>query len=189
MVNVNEETLKSLKMNPFPVLDNSAGDLMKNAVLKAKGEKDSLGGIIESAVINLPAGIGEPFFDSMESTLAQLLFSIPGVKGVEFGAGFDITKMKGSEANDEYYMDGDKVKPHSNNNGGILGGNTNGMPVIYRVAIKPTPSIGRAQRTVNIEKKENDILEIKGRHDPCIVPRALVVVEAVTAMALLDNIE
>ena len=188
MVNVNEETIKVLKEDKFPVLEKKIGDLMKKAVLKAKEEKDSLGGIIETAVINLPAGIGEPFFDSVESTLAQLLFSIPGVKGVEFGAGFDITKKKGSEANDEFYMDGDKVKTYSNNNGGILGGITNGMPLIHRVAIKPTPSIGRTQRTINIEKKEDALLEIKGRHDACIVPRAVVVVEAVTAMALLNNI-
>jgi len=188
MVNLSEEILKGLKADKFPVLENKSGDLMKKAVLKAKEEKDSLGGIIETAVINLPVGIGEPFFDSVESTLAQLLFSIPGVKGVEFGAGFDIAKMKGSEANDEFYMDGDKVKTYSNNNGGILGGITNGMPLIHRVAIKPTPSIGKAQRTINIEEKENGILEIKGRHDACIVPRAVVVVEAVTAMALLNII-
>lgn len=188
MVNLSEEILKGLKADKFPVLENKIGDLMKKAVLKAKEEKDSLGGIIETAVINLPVGIGEPFFDSVESTLAQLLFSIPGVKGVEFGAGFDIAKMKGSEANDEFYMDGDKVKTYSNSNGGIQGGITNGMPLIHRVAIKPTPSIGKTQRTINIEKKENGILEIKGRHDACIVPRAVVVVEAVTAMALLNNI-
>ena len=188
MVTVDEEILNSLKMNSFPVLEDSVSKIMKEAILKAKEEKDSLGGIIETAVINIPPGIGEPFFDSVESTLAHLLFSIPGVKGVEFGTGFDITKMKGSQANDEYYIEGDKVRTYSNNNGGILGGITNGMPIIHRVAIKPTPSIGKVQRTVNIGKSENDKLEIKGRHDPCIVPRAVAVVEAVTAMAILDNI-
>jgi chorismate synthase len=186
MVEVNAEKLKALRENAFPVIDESIGSEMKDAIIKAKEEKDSVGGVIETAVINLPVGIGDPFFDSVESTLAQLLFSIPGVKGVEFGAGFDITKMKGSEANDEYYMDGDKIKTLSNNNGGILGGITNGMPLVFRVAMKPTPSIGKAQKTVDIENKENAEIEIKGRHDPCIVPRALPVVEAAVAIAVLD---
>ena len=118
--------------------------------------------------------------------MSHLLFSVPGVKGAEFGAGFGITDMKGSEANDEYYMDGDRIKTSSNNNGGINGGITNGMPLIFRVAIKPTPSIGKAQKTVDISKKENAVIEIKGRHDPCIVPRALPVIEAVTAIGILD---
>lgn len=186
MIEINDEKLKSLNKSSFPVLDETIGFKMKETIIKAKEEKDSVGGIIESAVINLPIGIGEPFFDSVESTLAQLLFSIPGVKGVEFGAGFDITKLKGSQANDEYYMDGHKIKTYSNNNGGVLGGITNGMPLIFRVAIKPTASIGKVQKTIDIEKKENAQIEIKGRHDPCIVPRALPVVEAVAAIAVLN---
>jgi chorismate synthase len=186
VVEINDEKLKSLNESSFPVLDEATGLKMKEVIIKAKEEKDSVGGIVECAAINLPIGIGEPFFDSVESTLAQLLFSIPGVKGIEFGAGFDITKMRGSQGNDEYYMDGNKVKTYSNNNGGILGGITNGMPLIFRVAIKPTPSIGKAQRTIDIEKKENAQVEIKGRHDPCIVPRALPVVEAVAAIAVLN---
>lgn len=186
MVEIKDETLKKLRENTFPVLDEKKGAEMKESIIKAKEEMDSVGGVIESAVINLPIGIGDPFFDSVESNLAQLLFSIPGVKGVDFGEGFGITRMLGSQANDEYYMDGDKVKTYSNNNGGILGGITNGMPLIFRVAIKPTPSIGKIQRTINIEKKENDEIKIKGRHDPCIVPRALPVVEAVAAIAMLN---
>lgn len=186
MVEINDETLKTLRGNRFPVMDATISAKMKDVIIKAKEEQDSVGGIIETAIINIPVGIGEPFFDSVESTLAQLLFSIPGVKGVEFGSGFDITKMKGSQANDEYYVDGDKIKTFSNNNGGILGGITNGMPLIFRVAIKPTPSISKVQKTIDIENKENAQIEIKGRHDPCIVPRALPVVEAVAAIAVLD---
>jgi len=186
MVKIDAEKLKTLREVSFPVLDESIGSKMEETIIKAREKKDSVGGIIETAVINLPVGIGDPFFDSVESTLAQLLFSVPGVKGVEFGAGFDIAKMKGSEANDEYYTDGDKIKTFSNNNGGILGGITNGMPLVFRVAMKPTPSITKSQRTVDIETRENTKIEIEGRHDPCIVPRALPVVEAVAAIAVLD---
>jgi chorismate synthase len=186
MVSVNEEELKKLAHNNFPLLNSLVESSMKEAILKAKGEKDSLGGVVEAAVVNLPAGIGSPFFDSVESQLAHLLFSIPGVKGVEFGIGFDISKLKGSNANDEYYIDDDKIKTYSNNNGGILGGITNGMPLIFRAAVKPTASIGKIQSTVDIEKRENAKLEIIGRHDPCIVPRVLPVIEAVTAIAILD---
>lgn len=181
------EKLIKLSENKFPVLDNENEKNMIDSILKAKEEGDSVGGIIETAVINLPPGIGDPFFNSIESTLSQILFSIPAVKGVEFGAGFNITKMKGSEANDEYFIDNDKsIKAYSNNNGGVLGGITNGMPLVFRVAIKPTPSISRIQNTVDIVKKENSTLEIKGRHDPCIVPRAVPVVEAAAAIAILD---
>jgi len=187
-VKVDENTLKELGKSPLPVLDRSAGDAMEKAIIKARDEMDSLGGVIECAAINVPPGIGEPFFDSLESSLSHLLFSIPGVKGVEFGTGFDISRMKGSAANDCYYMDNGNVRTTSNNNGGIAGGITSGMPVVFKAAFKPTPSIGKAQRTINIETGKAEILEIKGRHDPCIVPRAVPVVEAVTAMALLDNI-
>lgn len=186
MVEIDDEGLKSLRGNPFPVIDEKMGSKMKDIIIKAREEGDSVGGIIETAIINLPVGIGDPFFDSVESTLAQLLFSIPAVKGVEFGAGFHITKLKGSQANDEYYMDGGKVKTYSNNNGGVVGGITNGMPLVFRVAIKPTPSISKTQRTVDIESGKNTELQITGRHDPCIVPRALPVIEAAAAIAILD---
>lgn len=184
---IDETTLIDLGKSLFPVIDTNAKEEMKNAIISAKEEKDSLGGVIECAAINVVPGIGEPFFDSMESTISHLLFSIPGVKGVEFGAGFDITKKKGSEANDEYYMESGVVKTYSNNNGGILGGITNGMPIIFRVAFKPTPSIGKVQKTVNMATYQDQLIEIKGRHDPSIVVRAVPVVEAVCAMAILDS--
>lgn len=183
---IDKKLLEELKNSQFPVINSQAGEKMKNAVAMAAAEKNSLGGIIECAIVNVPAGMGEPFFDSIESSLSHLLFSIPGVKGVEFGRGFDITKMKGSEANDEFYMNEGIIKTRTNNNGGVLGGITSGMPVIFRVAIKPTPSIGKAQNTINLETHENESLIVKGRHDPCIVPRAVPVVEAVAAMAFLD---
>lgn len=187
-VSVDPSTLKLLAGMAFPVLNAKSEALMKRVIARAKEQKDSVGGVVETAVLGMEPGIGEPFFDSVESTLAHLIFSIPGVKGLEFGAGFDISKLTGSEANDEYYMDGEEIKTYSNNNGGVLGGITDGMPIIFRTAIKPAASIGRLQRTIDIEKKENVELEVHGRHDPCIVPRAVPVVEAVTAIALLDLI-
>ena len=186
MVAINNEDLKKLTNNGFPLLNKLVESNMKEAILKAKMDKDSIGGVVEAAIINLPPGLGSPFFDSVESRLAHLLFSIPGIKGVEFGEGFGITKLKGSDANDEYYIEEDKIRTFSNNNGGILGGITNGMPLVFRAAVKPTASIGRVQNTVDIEKRENAKLEIKGRHDPCIVPRVLPVIEAVAAIAILD---
>ncbi len=188
MKELEDETLKNLSESKFPVLTEKIGINMRNSILRAKEEMDSVGGVIETAVNNLPLGLGEPFFDSVESVLAHLLFSIPGIKGVEFGEGFNISKMKGSEANDEFYIQDEKIKTYSNNNGGILGGITNGMPLIFRAAVKPTPSIGKIQNTVDIEKKENAKIEIKGRHDPCIVPRALPVVEAAAAIAIIQFI-
>lgn len=183
------EKLIELSKAEFPVLNHKSRENMVESILKVKEEGDSIGGVIETAVLNLPPGIGDPFFNSMESTISGLLFSIPAVKGVEFGAGFDIASMKGSEANDEYFIDDNKkIKARSNNNGGVTGGITNGMPLIFRAAIKPTPSISKAQNTVDIEKKENAVLKIKGRHDPCIVPRAVPVIEAVAAIAILDLI-
>lgn len=185
---VEADTLKALRDKAFPVLDPGSEALMKELIARAKEQSDSVGGVVETAVIGMDPGIGEPFFDSVESTLAHLIFSIPGVKGLEFGAGFEISKMYGSKANDEYYMDSDRVRTYNNNNGGILGGLTDGMPLIFRTAFKPTPSIARRQRTIDIENKINTEIEIQGRHDPCIVPRAVPVVEAVAAVALLDLI-
>ncbi|MCI1944858.1 chorismate synthase [Clostridium luticellarii] len=186
-ISTNKYILQELSKDTFPVLDKGCGEKMKGSILKAREEGDSLGGVVETAVVNLPAGIGEPFFDSVESTLSHLLFSVPAVKGVEFGQGFNIAAMKGSEANDQYYIsEGGSIKTYTNNNGGILGGITNGMPLIFRAAVKPTPSIAKPQKTVDIENKKNTILEISGRHDPCIVPRAVPVIEAVTALGILD---
>ncbi|WP_251861900.1 chorismate synthase [Clostridium sp. Marseille-Q2269] len=186
LIDIKEEQLKELRLEEFPTIDKDKKEEMKEIILQAKERGDSVGGIVECAAINLDSGLGSPFFDSIESTLSHLLFSIPAIKGVEFGAGFDITEMLGSESNDEFYYEDNKVKTYSNNNGGILGGITNGMPLVFRCAIKPTPSISKTQRTIDINKKENVILNVTGRHDPCIVQRAVPVIEAVTAIALLD---
>jgi chorismate synthase len=185
-VNINSELLKNIKQLKFPTLDQNKGLEMISAIHRAKENKDSVGGVVECAILNLPEGLGSPFFDSVESLLAHLLFSIPGVKGVEFGTGFDMAKLSGSEANDEFYMDDNKVKTFTNNNGGILGGITNGMPLVFKAAFKPTASIGKVQKTIDISKMENTEICVKGRHDPCIVQRALPVVEAVAAMVILD---
>ncbi len=170
----------------FPVLDSQAGEKMKNEIESAKKSLDSVGGVVEAAAIGIPVGLGEPFWNSVESILSHYLFSIPAVKGVEFGAGFEIAKMYGSKANDQMYFDGGIVKTKTNHNGGICGGITNGMPVIVRAAFKPTPSIARKQSTVDMHSLKDTNIEIKGRHDPCIVHRAVPVVEATMSLALLD---
>ena len=154
--------------------------------MEARERQDSIGGSIECMALNLPAGLGEPFFDSLESRLAHVLFSIPAVKGLEFGMGFGFCRSTGSQANDPLYYDGDSVRTETNNNGGILGGITNGMPVVFKVGFKPTPSISLPQKTINVAEHTNTVLEIKGRHDPCIVQRAVPVVEGVTAWTVLD---
>lgn len=185
-VKIRRELLIDLTASDFPVMDEEKGIKMKELILKAREEKDSVGGVVETAVVNLPAGIGSPVFDSVESIISHLLFSIPAVKGVEFGAGFGITRMKGSQANDEFVLEEGRIATRTNNNGGILGGITSGMPLIFRTAFKPTPSIGKPQKTVDLSRGENVEIEIKGRHDPCIVPRAVPAVEAAAALALLD---
>lgn len=184
--NLKESTLKSLLSDEFPLIDKTKEKIMKEEILKAKNEQDSVGGIIECAILNVKPGVGDPFFNSVESILSQLLFSVPGIKAVEFGLGFKITNLNGSEANDNFYVEDNTIKTYSNNNGGILGGITNGMPIVFRVAVKPTPSIGKMQKTVDINKMENTLLQIKGRHDPCIVTRAIPVIEAVAAMGILE---
>ena len=178
--------LESLKSKRLATIDEEKAKIMERLILDTREEKDSIGGVVEVGVINPIVGLGNPFFDSVESKLSQMIFSIPGVKGIEFGRGFDITKMKGSQANDEYYMEEDSVKSYTNNNGGILGGLSNGMPIIFRVALKPTPSIGKVQRTIDMAKNENSEIQIDGRHDPCIVVRAVPVLEAATALVILD---
>ena len=162
---------------------------MRNVIVEARGSGDSVGGVIECAITGIKAGYGDPFFDSVESRLSHLLFSVPAVKGVEFGLGFDISQLFGSEANDSFYYEDEEVKTSTNNNGGILGGITNGMPIIFKTAIKPTPSISKKQKTINISSKENEELVIEGRHDPCIVQRAVPVIEAVAAIGILDLIK
>jgi chorismate synthase len=183
-----DEILKLRKME-LPLIDESLGEKIKHTILQAKYDGDSVGGSIECAVTGISPGIGNPFFDSVESTLAHLMFSVPAVKGIEFGKGFEMTNMFGAECNDEYYYDGDKVKTTTNNNGGILGGITNGMPILFKVAIKPTASIIKEQSTIDIKTNENVKFRVEGRHDPCIVQRAVPVIEAVTAIGLLDLIK
>lgn len=185
-IDIDEATVSRLRKSDFPVLDESAGQKMKEQILAAKKERDSVGGIIETIITNLQPGLGFPFFDGVESRLAHALFSIPAVKGVEFGAGFNITKLRGSQANDEFILEGNKIVTSTNHNGGILGGITTGMPLVFRVAIKPTPSIGISQKTVDLQKKQDTTITVKGRHDPCIVPRAIPAVEAASAVVVLD---
>lgn len=180
------ETMDALKRAPFPVLDEKAGERMRKAILQAKEEGDSVGGIVECLVTGVPAGLGEPMFSGMENRLAAALFGIPAVKGVEFGAGFGVATMRGSENNDPFTVKDGKLVTETNHAGGILGGITNGMPLVFRLAVKPTPSIAKQQQTVSLSKKQVEELVVTGRHDPCIVPRAVPVVEAVTALVLTD---
>ncbi|KOA18875.1 chorismate synthase [Clostridium homopropionicum DSM 5847] len=185
-IELNNEFLENLSHIEFPTINKDKALEMQEEILLAREDRDSVGGVVECAILNLPTGIGSPFFGSVESILSSLLFSIPAVKGVEFGAGFSISKMKGSEANDQFYIEEDRIKTFTNNNGGILGGITSGMPVIFRAAFKPTPSIVKEQKTVDIQEKKDTTIEIHGRHDPCIVQRAVPVVEAVAAMGILE---
>ena len=170
----------------FPVLDTAAGERMQAAILQAKEDGDSVGGILETAIVGLPAGVGEPWFDTFEGMLSHILFSVPAVKGVEFGDGFALADMRGSEANDPLRYENGSVVATSNHGGGIGGGITGGMPVVFRCAVKPTPSIAKKQQTVDIARQENAELEIRGRHDPAIVHRARIVIDAVTAIAVYD---
>lgn len=153
---------------------------------RAKQEGDSVGGVITCTATGLPPGLGDPIFDGMENQIARLVFCIPAVKGIEFGAGFQAAEMRGSKHNDPFYWDGDAVRTRTNHHGGILGGITSGMPLVFRVAVKPTPSIERPQESVNLRTKEPATLEVRGRHDPCIVPRAVPCVEAAAAIAMYD---
>lgn len=184
--NIRDELLDRLSLQEYPVIDTPVFESMQDVVNQARSQGNSVGGSVECVIQHVPAGIGHPFFQSLESTIASLMFSIPAVKGIEFGDGFDLCAMLGSEANDEYYYDQDKVKTKTNHNGGILGGISNGMPITFKVAFKPTPSIALKQDTINVKTKENTTLEITGRHDPCIVFRAVVVVESMAALALLE---
>lgn len=173
---------------PIAVLDENAGERMMEEILRAKSELDSVGGIIECAATGVPAGLGEPMFDGIENNIAKIVFGIPAVKGVEFGAGFASARMRGSENNDAFCIKDGKVSTKANNHGGALGGISSGLPIIFRAAIKPTPSIARKQESVSLKKSESSPLEIEGRHDPCIVPRAVPVMEAALAVALCDMI-
>ncbi|MGI6116076.1 chorismate synthase [Luoshenia tenuis] len=182
-----ERTLEGFAGQELPVLDAQAGAAMREAILSAKKQGDSVGGVIECAVVGLAAGIGDPFFDSVESVLSHILFAIPGVKGVAFGDGFAMARQFGSQCNDPFYYDEQgRVRTRTNVNGGVNGGITNGMPLCFQVACRPTASIAKEQDTVSLEKKQPAKLIVHGRHDPCIVPRAVPVVEAAAAIAILD---
>lgn len=178
--------IQKLSTLHFPVLDETMETRMKQCIENAAMEKDSVGGVLETVVTGVPSGVGEPWFDTVESILAHALFSIPAIKGVEFGDGFAMSEMRGSEANDAFETDGKTVTTKTNHNGGINGGITNGMPIRFSCAVKPTPSIFKAQDSVDMERMQNATLELKGRHDPAIIHRARVVVDSMTALVLCD---
>ena len=182
----NGELTESTAGKAFPVVDDAQGQKMIEYIDMARQQGDSVGGVIECIVTGLPAGLGDPMFDGMENRIAQIVFGIPAVKGLEFGIGFKAAELYGSENNDSFCMDGDEVKTATNNCGGILGGITNGMPLVFRTAFKPTPSISRVQKSVDLIQKKETELAITGRHDPCIVPRAVPCIEAAAAIAVYD---
>jgi chorismate synthase len=185
-VNVNKNDFDALVSKAFPVINEKQGELMRKEILEAKAQGDSVGGTIECAVIGLPAGIGDPIFDGMENRIASAVFGIPAVKGIEFGSGFEGSTLRGSENNDPFTAVNGKISTLTNNHGGILGGITSGMPLVFRCAVKPTPSIGIEQQTVNTETGNTERLVIGGRHDPCIVHRAVPCVEAAAAVVIAD---
>lgn len=170
----------------FPVLNPDAGEKMKAEILKAQNEGDSVGGIIECIIVGLPAGLGDPMFDGIESKIAQIIYGIPAVKGLDFGSGFTGSYLRGSQNNDAYVIKNGIIQTTTNHAGGILGGISTGMPIVFHTAIKPTPSIAKQQQTVNMEEMKETPLMINGRHDPCIVPRAVPVIEAAAAIAIFD---
>ena len=178
--------IKCLNDKTFAVLDENCIDEMTSAILKTASDGDSVGGVLETAIIGIPEGVGEPWFDSVESLISHMMFSIPAVKGIEFGKGFDIADMKGSQANDALKIENGKIITETNNNGGINGGITNGMPIVFRTAIKPTPTIFKPQNTVDFKEMSETVLTPKGRHDPAIVHRARVVQDAAAAIVLCD---
>lgn len=183
------DDLKALERSDFPTLDPGRGEAMRSAILAAAQDGDSVGGVLETAVTGLPAGLGAPWFDTVEGLLSHALFSVPAVKAVEFGDGFALAELRGSQANDPFLMEAGRVVTETNHNGGVNGGITNGMPLIFRTAIKPTPSIAIPQRTVDLSAHINTEITVQGRHDPCIVPRARVVQDSITALVLLDLLE
>ena len=176
----------TVAQKPFPAVSDEAAAAMQEEIARAKAEQDSVGGVIECVIDGIPAGVGEPMFGGLENLIARTVFAIPAVKGVEFGAGFAAAQMRGSENNDAFRVEGGTIVTETNNCGGILGGISTGMPVVFRAAFKPTPSISRPQRSVSLSQMENTPLVIHGRHDPCIVPRAVPCVEAAAAIAVLD---
>lgn len=188
-VSVSGEDFEQILNHELPVLDAAAGEAMKQEILAAKAEQDSVGGSVECAVLGLPGGVGSPMFDGVENRLAKALFGIPAVKAVEFGAGTEFAALRGSQANDAFCIKDGAVCTLTNNCGGINGGITNGMPLLFSVTFKPTPSIGRPQQSVDLAKMEETVLQIAGRHDPCIAVRAVPVVEAAAALCVLDLLQ
>ena len=180
--------IKRLSASSFALIDESAEEPVRAEIEAARLAQDSVGGTIECAVTGLPAGVGEPMFDGLEGAIAKAVFGVPAVKGIEFGAGFALAAMRGSRANDAFCYQNGHVVTETNHCGGILGGIANGMPLIFRCAVKPTPSISQPQKTVDLQTGENTVLTIHGRHDPCIVPRAVPVIEAVTALAIINEL-
>lgn len=185
-VNVTKEQLAAVQGKEFPVRNDEKGALMREQIEAARLQSDSVGGIVECAVVGAPAGLGDPMFLGLENRLAAILFGIPAVKGVEFGNGFACAGLRGSQNNDAYLMQDGAIRTETNRHGGILGGISSGMPIVFRVAFKPTPSIGREQQSISLSRKEAVPLIIQGRHDPCIVPRAVPCVEAAAAIAIYD---
>lgn len=189
-VKITAEELAAVTAKTFPVFSDEAGLRMQEIIEDARLNQDSVGGVVEAAVVGLPVGLGEPMFDGLESKLASILYAIPAVKGVEFGDGFGVAELFGSENNDPFYFDENgNVKTTTNHHGGSLGGISSGMPLILRAAFKPTPSISREQNTIGMESGQNETVRVIGRHDPCIVPRAVPCVEAAMAVAILDLYE
>ena len=187
-VNVNASDFDALSKKIFPVISDKQGEYMRKEIYDAKDNGDSVGGTVECAVVGMPAGIGDPIFDGIENRISSAVFGIPAVKGIEFGAGFESAKMHGSENNDDFISVDGKISTATNNHGGILGGISSGMPIIFRCAIKPTPSIAKEQKSVNTGTGCEEALVIGGRHDPCIVPRAVPCVEAAAAIVIADYI-
>ncbi len=185
-VRVDADTLNAVRTAAFPVIESESEALMVKAIEDARLDGDSLGGVIECAAVGVPGGLGDPMFDGMENGIASVIFGIPAVKGIEFGSGFNGAVLHGSENNDSFYMDCNHIRTRTNNHGGILGGITSGMPIIFRVAVKPTPSIAKEQESVSLSGKTDTKLTVKGRHDPCVVPRAVPCVEAAAAVAIYD---
>ena len=185
-VNVTGEQLKTVRNRYLPLIDTTVEESMREVIKDAFSNLDSVGGIIEYAAVGIPVGIGSPMFDGIENRISQLVFGVPAVKGIEFGAGFESTQLFGSENNDPFCIDNNQIKTVTNNHGGILGGITSGMPVIFRTAVKPTPSILKPQKTVDYVNMTEETLNIKGRHDPCIVPRAVPCIESAANLAILS---
>ncbi len=185
-VDIPDELMDRLSCARFGLIDPTAEKPMRELIEDCRTESDSIGGTIECAVTGVPAGAGSPMFDGIENVISSIVFGIPAVKGIEFGSGFEGSTLRGSQNNDAFFYDGDTVKTKTNRHGGILGGISSGMPIIFRTAIKPTASIARTQDTVDLTEKQNTKLEIKGRHDPCIVVRAVPVTEAAAAIAITD---